>query len=278
MSPRSPLQRPSPAAAAFTKRLALEFGQAVAEERRRRGWTMRELADRAHISASTVVGVEAGRAASMDVCGRLAVILGLGVDVKTGLGRRRSRESTDIVHSAMGEIEADLVSRHAFEVALDHPYQHYQFAGRADVLAWSRELAALLHIENRTRFPDIQQVAGSFNAKCAYLARSLARQLGVSPFVSETHVIVGLWSAEVIHAVRRRPATFRALTPDGDERLMAWLRGDPPTSGVVRSFVLLDPFAAGRQRAIASLDAVLDGVRPRVRGYREATERLGKGG
>jgi hypothetical protein len=52
------------------------------------------------------------------------------------------------------------------------------------------------------------------------------------------------------------------------------LRGDPPTTGTSRSLVRLDPFAAGRQRAFVGLDAVLDGVRPRLRGYHEAAERV----
>jgi hypothetical protein len=39
--------------------------------------------------------------------------------------------------------------------------QFYQFAGRADVVAWNVEERALLHIEIRTRFPDLQEMAGS---------------------------------------------------------------------------------------------------------------------
>src|SRR3972149_745963 len=35
------------------------------------------------------------------------------------------------------------------------PYQHYQCAGRAGLLAWERERRSLLHVENRTRFPNL---------------------------------------------------------------------------------------------------------------------------
>jgi hypothetical protein len=174
----------------------------------------------------------------------------------------------------MGELEVRLLRPHGYEVAIDHPYQHFHFAGRADVLAWSREPAALLHIENRTQLPDLGETAGSFNAKCRYLAPRLADELGLPGFDSQTHVIAALWSAEVLHAVRLRPASIGALAPDGEERLAAWLRGEPPATGMSRSFVLLDPFASGRQRAIVGLTSVLDGVRPRVRDYREAAEAL----
>lgn len=46
--------------------------------------------------------------------------------------------------------------RSGFEVAIAEPHQHYQFAGRADRLGWDLDRRALIHIENRTRFPDMQ--------------------------------------------------------------------------------------------------------------------------
>jgi transcriptional regulator with XRE-family HTH domain len=267
------MHQAKPAALALASRLATGFGVAALEERQRRGWTTRELGARAQVAAATVLGVEAGRRASLDVYSRLAVALGLPLDLTLGARRARSYPRTDRVHAAMGELEAGLLASHGYELAIDYPYQHYQFAGRADVLAWSLEKAALLHIENRTRFPDLQDAAGSFNAKCRYLAPIVAQDVGLERFVSQTHVMVGLWSAEVIHAVRVRQATFRALCPDDDEPLMAWLRGSPP-QGSSRSFVLLDPLARPRQRVVIGLDAVLAGARPRIRGYRQAAEQL----
>lgn len=177
----------------------------------------------------------------------------------------------------MGELEAGWLQRHGFDVSIDHPYQHYQFAGRADVLAWTSQPSALLHIENRTRFPDLQSAAGAFNAKRRYLARNVADELRVKPFRSETHVLMGLWSAEVIHVVRMRRASFRALCPDPEDRLVEWFAGRPPATGSSSSLVLLDPFAAGRRTRTVGLARVLDGVRPRVRGYADAATRLQRG-
>lgn len=197
-------------------------------------------------------------------------------DVATLASRRRrlARPPSDLVHAAMGELEARWLARHGFELAIDYPYQHYQFAGRADLLAWTTEPPALLHIENRTRFPDLQSAAGSFNAKRRYLAGALAVHLGIRGFLSQTHVLAGLWSAEVIHAVRLRRASFLALCPDSDERLRWWLRGEPPVPGNSSTFVLLDPLAQGRQARTVGMDRVLSGVRPRVRGYAEAAQEL----
>lgn len=234
-----------------------------------------ELARRARVARATVTNVEAGRVASLETYARLAVALGLTLDLTLDSRRRRAtRQPSDLVHAAMGELEAACLAGRGHEVAIDHPYQHYQFAGRADVLAWTRDPPALLHIENRTRFPDLQAAVGSYNAKRQYLARVVAEQLGIRRFGSETHVMAGLWSAEVIHSVRLRPATFQALCPDPGDDLEAWLQGDPPATGRSSTFVLLDPSASGRQVATVDLERVLGGVRPRVRDYREAVTRL----
>lgn len=126
----------------------------------------------------------------------------------------------------------------------------------------------------RRRSRCSSQAAGSFNAKRQYLAATLARTLGISGFESETHVMAALWSAEVLHSMRLRRATFSALCPDPPETLHAWLAGAPPPTGRHSLLVLLDPFARGRQASTLGLERALDGVRPRLRGYGDAAERL----
>jgi len=194
---------------------------------------------------------------------------------RRSLTTRQVAERARISPASLNAVEAVRLTRLGYRVAIDHPYQHYQFAGRADVLAWSERDRALLHIENRTRFPNIGEAAGSFNAKCQYLAPVLARQMGLAPFVSQAHVVVALWSAEVLHVLRLRGATFRALCPDTDASLHAWLSGEPPARGITRSLVLLDPFASGKQRAILDLESALGRTKPRMRGYADAASRLG---
>jgi transcriptional regulator with XRE-family HTH domain len=273
MSPRTAVKPPVPAAASLAARTAVAIGIAVRDERQRRRWTTADVATRAHIAKGTVSGIEAGRHASLETYARLAVALGLDLRVELDDVRRRSsrrRDGIDIVHAAMGEWEARRLAARNHNVAIDHPYQHYQFAGRADVLSWTVDPPALLHIENRTRFPDLQEAAGSYNAKRQYLADVVARQHGLARFRSQTHVMVALWSAEVLHSIRLRQSTFTALCPDPDDRFLAWLDGVPPVDGLSSSFVLLDPFASGRQASLIGLERALAGVKPRVRDYREA--------
>jgi hypothetical protein len=132
-------------------------------------------------------------------------------------------------------------------VGIDEPFQHYQFAGRADVVAWSSERRALLHVENKTQFPDLQDAFGSFNAKRSYLGVEMAARVGLPQWRSETHVIAALWSAEVLHSIRRHEASFGSVCPDQADAFDAWWRKDPPMTGRHSILVLFDP-AEGRCR------------------------------
>ena len=282
-----------PATRAALARLALEAGQQIRAERLRRGWTLRDLADRAGVGLGVAHGVEAGNVLTLESYARLATALGLrpsldlanmrghdrGHDRGRGgrgpLGAGTGDQAGDFVHAAMGEVEARALPGPGRTVAIDEPYQHYQFAGRADLLSWDQE--NLLHIENRTQFPNLQEAAGSYNAKLQYVARALAERLDRGPhgWRSVTHVMACLWSSEVLHAIRLRRASFAALCPDPPDALQAWLRGEPPAAGVSSSLVVLDPLVpfGSRRRTIAAVEEPprLD---PRHRGYADAAEAL----
>ena len=185
----------------------------------------------------------------------------------------------DPVHAAMGEVELVQLRGHGPEVRLDEPYQHFQFAGRADLVAIDAPRRDLLHIENRTRFPDIGGFAGSFNAKRAYLADDLVRRLGLGrgerDLHSITHVVVALWSAEVLHVLRLCAASLRAVAPDGTEAFDSWWNGTRPPAGTSTTLVVFDPLPGIRQsrRRWIGLDEALR-AEPRYRDYAAALEAL----
>jgi hypothetical protein len=253
------------------------FGLRVRDARLRRGWPVAELAARAGISPDMLYRVEAGASASTETAARLAIALErrleLGfVDTRRG-ARARPNLSVDVVHSAMGEMEAGHLRHRGFRIGIDEPYQHFQFAGRADVVAWDVDRRALLHLENRTRFPDFQEMAGVFNAKRAYLGAAIAGRVGVRRWASETHVIVALWSSEIVHALRLRTESFRTLCPDSTQSVERWWSGEAPPTGTSSTLVVLDPLAQGRQESFIDLDRALI-ARPRHRGYAEVRARL----
>lgn len=260
MSPPRFVQPPSITAAQTVTRVAAELGSSVREARLRRGWSVRDLADRAGVDRSEVYRLESGRVGSIGGYARLGGPLGLRLEAQLVDPRRRDRSTRaeDPIHAAMGDFQASHLAALAFPVAVDEPFQHFQFAGRADILAWSIERRALLHIENRTRFPNLQEAAGSYNAKRSYLAPVIADRLGISGgWASVTHVMAALWSSEVLHSVRPRQATFRALCPDPTDAITAWWSGTPPTAGTSSTFILLDPLSRPRARQFVDLDAAL---------------------
>ncbi len=225
---------------------------------------------------------ESGRPASLLTYARLATALDLQptFDLVDPRKRANSARSEDPVHAAMGELEARRLSGHGRTVALDEPFQHYQFAGRADVVAFDLNRRALLHVENRTRFPNLQEAFGSYNAKRQYLPAVLAQRLGLrSGWDVVTHAIVALWSAEVLHAVRIREASFRSVCPHQALDFLTWWDGSIPEPGPSTStLVVVDPqVELARRSRFADLDNALR-VRPRYRGYAEALAGLASAG
>lgn len=259
------------------RRAAMQLGIRIREERQTRRWSIAELARRAGVSPDMVYRIEAGRTGSAQTHARIAVALGHHIEWELVDPRRRAdrpMRTSDVVHSAMGEWESAKLRPIGYELGLDEPYQHFQFAGRADLVAWRPDPASLLHIENRTRFPDFQEMAGGYNAKRAYLGAALRERLGRGRWHTETHVIAALWSAEVLHALRLRRESFRALCPDPPAAFAAWWEGRPLPAGRTSSLVVIDPLARGRQRPFIGLDEVLAGARPRHRDYAEVAAAL----
>jgi transcriptional regulator with XRE-family HTH domain len=171
------------------------LGLALREERIRRRLTLSVVAKLAGVGLTTVHDIEAGELGSLETYVRLADALRLRAEFGLEDPRRReplTRRAADPVHAVMGEAEAAHLRAIGFAVGLDEPFQHYQFAGRADLVAWSAEHAALLHIENRTRFPDLQDALGSFNAKRRSLGAEMAERAGIALWRSETHVMAAL--------------------------------------------------------------------------------------
>jgi transcriptional regulator with XRE-family HTH domain len=264
------------------RQLAGHVGAVVRGARTERRLSLRELSRRAGLSAGMVHKVESGRGASLLTYTRIAAALDLQPTFELVDPRKRARaiRGEDPVHAAMGELEAQQLTGQARTVALDEPFQHYQFAGRADVLAFDLDRRALLHLENRTRFPNIQEAFGSYNAKRQYLPAVLAQRFGLRRgWDVVTHAIVALWSAEVLHAVRLRDASFRSVCPSGWDDLREWWDGAVPEPGPPTStLVVMDPLAdIGRRSRFADLDGARR-VRPRYRGYSEAWAALSAAG
>lgn len=276
MSPRSLDRALTPRVNATLNRIAVTFGRRVFDERVRRKWRLVDLAGAAGTSKSEIHRIETGTRVSLEACVRVSVALGLELDLTMAQRRPAVARDEDPVHAALGEIEARQLRPFGHVVRLDEPYQHYQFAGRADVIAADLDARALLHIENRTRFPDVQAFAGSWNAKRAYLGDELAKRLAIGGrWLSIDHVVVALWFSEVLHSLRMRSATFQATCPDSVDAFAAWWNGEPVPRGERSTIVVFDPLVGERKsrRRWISLASV-PSAETRYRGYADALDRL----
>jgi transcriptional regulator with XRE-family HTH domain len=275
MSPRKLMHEPPPRVGVALKRITVAAGLDIHDARIRKGWRLADVATRAGLSISEVHRVEAAKGVSLEAYVRIAMALGLEPNFTLGRHPANSIRDSDPVHAALGEVEAGRLRAFGRDVRLDEPYQHYQFAGRADLIAIDVPTRALLHIENRTRFPDIQSFAGSWNAKRAYLANQLKERLGIARWAAVDHVVVALWSSEVLHVFRLREQTFRSLCPDPPEGFTSWWSGGIPAGGERSSLVVLDPLPGMRRsrRDWIGLDAARK-ADPRFRGYADALDRL----
>jgi hypothetical protein len=77
----------------------------------------------------------------------------------------------------------------------------------------------------------------------------------------------------VLHAIRRRPESFRSLCPDPPDAFTGWWTGRPPLRGLYSTLIVVDPLATGRQRQFIGLDQALS-ARPRHLGYADAAAKL----
>lgn len=233
------------------------------------------------MSRTLVYRVERGEPTTIETYARLGAALGLRLELtfEDPRGKSRPVRSQDAVHAAIVELLAARYAGQGRFVAVDEPFQHYQFAGRADLAVVDPAGPDLLHHEVKTAIPNVGELAGAWNVKRRYLARALAeRHAPGRGFSSVTHVMTIAWTAECLHVVRLREATIRALGPDPAAAFAAWWDGGRPREpGVASSVVLLDPVE--RPRAPAWVDLVTArGTRPRHAGYAALLDALGRAG
>lgn len=272
MSPFRTVQPSTPAVRARVTAVFAALGAQVRAARSRRRWTTERLAREAGISRTLVYLVERGDPTSLDTYVRLAAVLGLHLEMRLEDTRSKARLSRqeDPVHAAIVETLAARYAAQGRRVGADEPFQHFQFAGRADVIAVDEAGPDLLHHEVKTAVPNVGELAGAWNVKRQYLARALADRYAIQGgFRSVTHVLTIAWTADCLHALRLRAATVRSLGPDAPEAFAQWWQGErPAAAGTTSTVVVFDPVERPRAPGWVSLDA-LGALRPRHRGYAE---------
>ena len=182
MSPTSHRALPAPGAIRALNRLAVTAGQAV-RARAHAAALVPSVARRPSRHLGRLCLGDRGRACRFRSRPTRRVFTALGVPLDmtgdpTPPGAAAPGRGQDLVHSAMGELEAPAApARSGSRLPSTSPTST---TSSLAVRTWSRgtrQPSALLHIENRTQFPNVQEALGGFGSKRAYLGGVLAARL-----------------------------------------------------------------------------------------------------
>jgi len=277
MSPFRTVQPATPPVLARVTVICAALGAQIRAARVRRRWTTGRLALEAGVSRTLVYLVERGDPTSLETYVRLGAALGLRLDLSLEDPRAKAPvgRAQDPVHAAIVEALAARYGAQGRRVGADEPFQHFQFAGRADVTAVDPGGSDLLHHEVKTLIPNVGELAGAWNVKRQYLAGALADRHAIrGGFRSVTHVLTIAWTAECLHVARLREATIRSLGPDRPDAFARWWDGGrPEAAGVTSTVVVFDPVERPRATSWTSLDVVAP-LRPRHRDYADLLRQL----
>lgn len=277
MSPFRTVQPATPAVLARVTAICTALGAQVRAARVRRRWTTERLALEAGTSRSLVYLVERGDTTTIETYARFGAALGLRFEVSLEDPRTKARpgRAEDPVHAAIVEALAARYAAQGRLVGADEPFQHFQFAGRADVTAVDPVGPDLLHHEVKTAIPNVGELAGAWNVKRQYLAQALADRHAIrGGFRSVTRVLTIAWTADCLHVLRLRGATIRSLGADAPDAFARWWDGARPVAtGITSTVVVFDPVERPRAPAWAPLDD-LGALRPRHRGYADLLREL----
>jgi transcriptional regulator with XRE-family HTH domain len=156
------------------------FGAVVRYLRIRRHLRQRDLAARAGVSQTLVSRLERGHLSetSLERIRRVGTALDLRVDV---VGRWRGGELDRLLaagHSALHEsVAAHLRTLAAWRFASEVSFAHFGERGVIDILAWHEQSRALLVIELKTEFVDLNELLGTLDRKRRN-AMQIARERG----------------------------------------------------------------------------------------------------
>jgi transcriptional regulator with XRE-family HTH domain len=155
----------------------LEVGRLLRMLRIRRGWRLRDVADRTGLSPATIGRTELGSITSVSVVRTHAAVLDIRVDWRVaGRGADVAR-LLDEEHAAIVETMAASLAKAGWQVEAEASYSEYGERGRIDLLAFDPSMKLLAVVEVKTELADLQDLFGNLSAK-ARLAPGVGRRNG----------------------------------------------------------------------------------------------------
>jgi transcriptional regulator with XRE-family HTH domain len=232
----------------------LEVGRLLRMMRIRRGWRLRDVADRARLSPATIGRTELGSITSVSVVRAHAAVLDMRVEWRvTGRGADVAR-LLDAEHAAIVETLAATLATAGWQAEAESSYSEYGERGRIDLLAFDPSTKRLAVVEVKTELADLQDLFGSLNAKTR-LAPGIGRRKGWHSSRAVTVLAVAA-TATNRSIVGGHPALFSPF----EHR---WFRGHRlPRFGGDRLLLWIPAAAAGRRSWLAGRRRVRRKIRP----------------
>lgn len=231
----------------------LEVGRLLRMLRIRRGWRLRDVADRCGLSPATVGRSESGSISSVLVLRAHAAVMDIRVEFRlVGRGTDVAR-LLDEEHAAIVEAIAASLGRAGWQVEAESSYSEYGERGRVDLLAFDPATAVLAVVEVKTELADLQDLFGSLSVKTR-LAPGIGMREGwrASRVVSVLAIAATAANRAIVGA---HPALFspfesrwlreRGLPVSDRQRVLLWI----PASSAGR-----ERWLAGRRRVRATRD------------------------
>ena len=256
------------------------LGASVRYLRIRRAWRQRDLAERAGVSQSAVSRIERGHLAGMrlDLIRAVAAAVDLRVDV---VGRYRGGDLDRMLasgHSALHETVArHLGTRPGWRFASEVSFAIYGDRGVMDLLAWHERHRALLVIELKTEFVDMNELIGTLDRK-RRRAAEVARARGWLANASSVSVwVIVSDSSTNRRRAREHVAMLRMAYPLDGRAIRGWLRRPVGPVGCL-SFWATSPSGTAKSGS-RPVQPVRHRVRlPRAHNVKPAADRYVTGG
>jgi transcriptional regulator with XRE-family HTH domain len=201
-----------------------QLGVALRGIRVKRGWRQEDLARRAKVSREMIGRIERGDAGSVPLGtlrsvagaldGRLDTVLRWrGGDLGRLLNARHAA-----MHEAMA-LRLGELSGWVFEPEVS--FSIYGERGVIDILGWHAETRAILVIELKTEFVDINETMGTLDRK-GRLAAVIARERGWDPVTTSTWLVVADGRTNR-RALAAHANVLRAKYPADGRAIRTWL-------------------------------------------------------
>ena len=199
-------------------------GRAFKAVRVHLGWTQRDVSARSAVSQGQVSRIERGIAEAVSVrdLGRIAKALNVRLSLNPWWRDGDLAQLLDAGHAAIVEYVVGWLLRRGWEVLVEYSFNHFGERGSVDIVAWHPRFRALLLVEVKSRFVDVQEMLATFARKVRIVPDLVAASHGWQP-LAVGRLVVAAGSGTNRRVVDAHPAIFAATYPGRTRDAQAWI-------------------------------------------------------